>query len=61
MKCERCSRGEDATHRVYTDAMEIKVCAACAAEAKKLGIAVEVLGFVEEKKNGAKSMALRVM
>ena len=55
MKCERCSTDEDATYRVYTDAMEMKVCAACAAEAQKLGIASEALAFVKEKKNEVKS------
>jgi hypothetical protein len=41
--CKRCLRGEEATYRVYTDAMEMDVCAACADEALKLGIGVEVL------------------
>ena len=41
MKCERCLRGEEATYRVYTDAMQMAVCAACADEARKLGITVE--------------------
>jgi hypothetical protein len=41
MQCERCSKGEEARYRVYTDAMEMAVCAACADEARKLGIGVE--------------------
>ena len=41
MKCQRCSNGE-AAYRVHTDAIDMKVCAACAAEARRLGIAVEV-------------------
>ena len=53
MKCQRCSTGEEVIYRVYTDAIEMKVCAACAAEAMKLRITVEVLGFVEERNNGA--------
>jgi hypothetical protein len=43
MKCQRCLRGEEATHRVYTDVMDIKVCAACADEARELHIGIEVL------------------
>jgi hypothetical protein len=43
MKCERCLRGEEARYRVYTDAMEMVVCAACADEARNLEITVEPL------------------
>src|SRR6266571_568638 len=42
MNCQRCLSGEGA-YRVHTDAIDMKVCAACAAEARRLGIAVEVL------------------
>ena len=41
MKCERCLSREEATYRVYTDALDMAVCAACANEAQKLGIGVE--------------------
>jgi hypothetical protein len=41
MNCERSLRGEEARYRVYTDAMEIDACAACAGEARKLGVTVE--------------------
>ena len=53
MKCQRCSSGE-AAYRVHTDAIDMKVCAACAAEARRLGIAVEVLISDERKGNGGK-------
>src|ERR1700756_1191601 len=43
MKCRRCLSGEEATYRVYTDALDMAVCAACADEARKLGIGVEPL------------------
>ena len=43
MKCGRCLSGEEATYRVYTDALDMAVCAACADEARKLGIGVEPL------------------
>jgi hypothetical protein len=40
MICQRCSRHE-AAFRVYSDLIDMKVCFTCAAEADKLGIAVE--------------------
>ncbi len=42
-KCQRCLRGEEARYRAYTDTMDIKVCASCAEEARKLGIPIEAL------------------
>jgi len=42
-KSGRCLSGEEATYRVYTDALDMAVCAACADEARKLGIDVEPL------------------
>jgi hypothetical protein len=41
MQCERCCKGEEARYCVYTEAMEMTVCAACTDEARKLGISVE--------------------
>jgi hypothetical protein len=55
MKCERCLRAEEAKFRVRTDLIDIKVCAACAAEAWKLGIAVETLDVREAKNDKGKS------
>jgi hypothetical protein len=49
MKCQRCLR-DQATYRVYTDLLDIKVCVACAEEACGLGIAVEVLDSREKTK-----------
>ena len=43
MKCRRCLSGEEATYRVYSDALDMAVCAACADEARKLGIGVKPL------------------
>jgi hypothetical protein len=43
MKCQRCSRREEATYCVRSDVIDMKVCAACADEARGLGLAVEVL------------------
>jgi hypothetical protein len=55
MKCQRCIRAEEATHRVYSDVMEMKVCLACAAEARRLGLIIELLHPDEVKRGGAKS------
>jgi len=55
MKCQRCIRGIEATYRVYSDAMEMKVCAACAAEAQRLGLAIELLHPGEVTKVSGKS------
>jgi hypothetical protein len=49
MKCQRCVRDEEATYRVRSDVIDMKVCAACADEARRLGLAVKVLGGGEEK------------
>ena len=43
MECQRCLLGKEAEYRVYTEAMEMKVCATCAQEARRLGITVEPL------------------
>ena len=51
MKCQRCSSDQEPAYRVYTDALNIKVCATCAKEALALGIAVEVLGGGKRKGN----------
>ena len=49
MKCQRCVRGEEATYRVRSDVIDMKVCAACADEARRLGLVFEPLGGGEEK------------
>jgi hypothetical protein len=54
MKCQRCARGEEAKYRVYTDIIDMKVCAACAEEARRLGIDVEVLEDGEKKDDKSK-------
>jgi hypothetical protein len=55
MKCERCCGREEAAYRVRSDVIDMKVCGACGNEARRLGIAVEVLGGGERKGNGEKS------
>ena len=59
MKCERCCRREEATYRVRSDVIDMKVCGSCANEATRLGIAVEVLGDEERKGSGEKSELVR--
>ena len=55
MNCQRCSRREEASYRVRSDLIDMKVCAACADEARRLGLAVEVLGAGGRKGNEEKS------
>jgi hypothetical protein len=55
MKCQRCPRGEDATFRVVTDLIDMRVCTACAEEARRLGIPVHVLNGEAQKKDGDKT------
>ena len=55
MKCERCCRREEATYRVRSDVIDMKVCGSCANEATRLGIAVEVLVGGKRKGSGEKS------
>jgi len=45
VRCQRClrERWSSAIYRVFTEAMDMKVCAARAGEARKLGIYVEPL------------------
>src|SRR5262249_1253697 len=44
MKCERCLKdGAHAIYRVFTGIIDMKVCTACADEARKLRISVEPL------------------
>jgi hypothetical protein len=49
MKCQRCLTDE-AIYRVYTDALDIEVCFACAKDASRLGIAVDLLNSSENTK-----------
>lgn len=49
MECQRCLTGKEAKYRVYTDIIDMKVCEACADEARKRRIAVEVLDDGEKK------------
>ena len=52
--CKRCSWGGQALYRAFTDTINMKVCTACAAEARRLGIFVRRLigrkSFVQRAK-----------
>jgi hypothetical protein len=50
MNCQRCWGIEEAAYRVRSDLIDMKVCASCAEEARRLGISVGVLdcGATEE-------------
>ncbi len=51
--CRRCLWGGEALYRAFTDTINMKVCTACATEARKLGISVHRL-------TSQRSLALRV-
>ncbi len=52
MKCQRCINDKEAEFRVVTDVLDIKVCADCASEARRLGTTLQVF---EIGKNGDRS------
>ena len=55
MKCQRkCLSGEEASYRVRSDLIDIKVCAACADEARRLRLTVEALGDEGRRGTGEK-------
>jgi hypothetical protein len=49
--CQRCLSDQQVAYRVYTDVLNIQVCATCAEEAIRMGIAVEVLSGGKGKGN----------
>lgn len=51
VNCERCIGHREARYRAFTDNMDMKVCASCAEEAKRLAIFVEKLGSQNEQQN----------
>ena len=38
MECQRCLTGKEAKYRIYSDIIDMKVCAACADETRRLGL-----------------------
>ena len=43
MECTRCEQKKPVEYRVFSDIIEMKVCADCAAEARELDLGIEVL------------------
>ena len=43
MICQRCLENNKAQYRVYSDVINILVCASCAEQARELDLAVETL------------------
>jgi hypothetical protein len=58
MECQRCLTGKEAKYRIYSDIKDMKVCAACADEARRLGLTVEPLDNGKQKNNGTVCTAL---
>ena len=48
-KCQSCLDDRRVVYRVTSDVINLTVCASCAAEARRLGLAVEVFGVGESK------------
>ena len=57
MKCQRCETQREAEFRVVSDVMNIKVCAVCAAQARRLGTSLQVIEIDKEKSQEADSNA----
>ena len=43
MKCQRCENDKEAVFRVVSDILDIKVCADCAGEARRIGMSLEIV------------------
>ena len=53
MKCQRCESDKEAEFRVISDVLDIKVCADCAREARKIGLSLEVIEIDKAKNERA--------
>jgi Na+/H+-translocating membrane pyrophosphatase len=47
--CERCISGDEAMYVVSSDVIHMRVCAACAEEARKLGLTVTTRRNIRER------------
>ena len=43
MRCGRCGENKNVRYRVFTDILDVQVCADCAAEAQTLHLGIEIL------------------
>ena len=50
MKCQRCGNDKEAEFRVISDILDIKVCADCAGEARKIGTSLKIVE-IDKRKN----------
>ncbi len=57
MKCQRCENDKEAEFRVVSDVMDIKVCADCAGEARRLGMSLKVVEINKAKSEQSMSNA----
>ena len=57
MKCQRCENDKEAEFRVVSDVLDIKVCADCAGEARRLGMSLEIVEIDKAKNDRAASNA----
>jgi ribosome-binding protein aMBF1 (putative translation factor) len=55
MKCQRCGNDKEAEFRVISDILDMKVCADCAAEARKIGLTLEIVKIDEANNDGTTS------
>jgi ribosome-binding protein aMBF1 (putative translation factor) len=55
MKCERCGNDKEAEFRVVSDILNIKVCADCAGQARKIGLSLEIVAMDEANSDRATS------
>jgi len=51
MKCQRCSKDQEAKYRIHSDALDLRVCSSCAAEARSLRLTIELLHRDEPSKD----------
>lgn len=57
MKCQRCENDNEAEFRVVSDILDIKVCADCAREARRIGMSLEIVEMDKAKNERAASNA----
>ncbi|HEY3152324.1 MAG TPA: hypothetical protein VGK65_11735 [Candidatus Binatia bacterium] len=57
MKCQRCESDKEAEFRVISDILDIKVCADCAAEARKIGTSLKIVEIDKTKNERAPGKA----
>ena len=57
MKCQRCENDREAEFRVASDILDIKVCADCAGEARRIGMSLEIVAIDKAKNERAPGKA----